>query len=136
MTVVAVEHPFNGPDGRFLPGNAASKGSSPARFDIQALLVAEAAKRPQIVSKLLDMAEHGDFRAIEYTIDRLAGKPVQRSIDVTVTAQWSELVAGIQGDLAAMLQGQAAQLQPTLPDVVDGQLADPPTDTGPATPAV
>ncbi len=106
--------PLKGPNGQFLPGNEGSRGILRGRFDVQALLVAKAAERPEIIDKLLDMASAGDFRAIEYTIDRLAGKPVQRTLNVEISAQWTDMLGSVKTDLAAMVLGS----------VVDGQLAD------------
>ena len=133
VTTAIVGPAFNRPPNQFQPGNTASKGFARASFDIQALIAAEAAKRPGLVTKLLDMAEAGDFRALEYTIDRLAGKPVQRTIEVSITAQFNELTDGIKMDLQALLLGGATDLQPTMPleaptaGVIEGEMADAPS---------
>lgn len=53
--------------------------------------------RPKYLEKLVESAEKGDHRAMEYITDRLAGKPVQTQLQVNVSANWADALSVLAG---------------------------------------
>lgn len=100
--------------------------ASPHRqFSPTALLREAAAERPEWISGIVDEAIKGDFRSRELIMAYLDGKPVQRSIDISLTGQFDAMMGGFMDRLAARLLDSAAQAVEAPATVVEGSLAVP-----------
>jgi hypothetical protein len=81
-------------------GKRAGAGRKPTR-EKHATAIAKAEKQiadrlPDLVDKLLDLAEEGDIKALCYAMDRVMGKPTQTvDADLTTGGQPFKSYAGI-----------------------------------------
>ena len=101
----ALPVPSHTANGKFAPGNRVNPGGRPrSQFSPTALLREIVEERKgSFVYKLYEQADAGDFRSQELVMAYLDGKPVQRSIEITATAEMDSLVAGLRSDLASIL---------------------------------
>lgn len=100
MTLALPQNPSHAPDGKFLAGNDYGKlGGRPVGqvLQVDAYLRELVGPRPLFLEKLVENANKGDHRSIEYLADRLAGKPIQTQLQVNVSANWADALSVLSG---------------------------------------